>query len=386
VFRKARSLVPAVVLGLVVACGSGAAPASAPGATSPGATSAAAASAGVGYDVAKAKDQAKTFVTYGIPNDWANYGQQFTQFCMAKFGFDCNRPERSQGDSLKSGELLQKWDAEKNNPVSVLADATMLFVGPAEKIGALSHWLPQNASLLPDGYKGRNGGWIATYSGVPSIVANVDFLKSKGLPVPASFADLLNPGYAKMIGLSKVGTSGVSTSEFVAMNLAAGGTLEDYTKGIAFARKLLPNLTSQANIDTFEKGEVPISLQLDLTATALVTNEKARGVNAQVAIPSDGSIWLPSALLMNGYETAHTDFAKMFTEWVLTDEGQLLFARFGARPIRSVVGTNLMTVPESAKSLWLPESLYQNVKTVDISQIDVVKLGEIWENEVLAGG
>jgi putative spermidine/putrescine transport system substrate-binding protein len=366
------------VIALLVACGCGA--------NAPASPTQGAATAAEGYDAGKAKDQAATFVTYGIPNDWANYGEQFTQFCTTRFGFDCNRPERAQGDSLKSGELLAKWDAEKNNPASVLADATILFTGPAEKLGTLGDWLPSNAAVLPAGFKGANGGWVATYVGVPSIVANVDFLTSNGVPIPTSWADLVNPAYKGMIGLSKPGISGVSSACFAAMNLAAGGTLDDYTKGIAFAKQLIPNLTSQANLDTFEKGEVPISLQLDLTANALVENEKARGVNARVVIPSDGSFYLPSALLLNKYDTAHADFGKMFMEWVLTDEGQLLFAKFGARPIRSVVGTNLLTIPDSAKTHWLPQAQYANVQTLDTSRIDVVKIGEIWQDEILDGG
>jgi putative spermidine/putrescine transport system substrate-binding protein len=345
-----------------------------------------ASSPSVGYDAAKAKEQAATFVTYGIPHDWANYGEQFTDFCQAKFAFDCNRPERSQGESLKSGEILQKWQAEKNNPVSVLFDGTILFTTPAEKLGVLSDWLPPRAAALPDGFKAADGGWEATYVGVPAIVVNVDFLTSKGLPIPTSYADLVNPGYAKMIGMSKPGTSGVSSASFVAMNLAAGGTLDDYAKGVEYARKVLPNLTSQANIDTFEKGEVPISLQQDLTAITLVENEKARGVKAQIIIPPVGTFYLPSALYLSRYETAHADFARMFMEWVLTDEGQLIFAKSGARPIRSVVGDDRMTVPDSVKQHWLPQPLYANVQTLDISRIDVIKLGEIWANEVLAGG
>lgn len=338
------------------------------------------------YDAAKAKEQAQTFVTYGAPNDWANYGEQFTQFCQAKFGFDCNRPERAQGNDLSSAEEIQKFDAEKNNPVAGLADIGILFASQAEQKGVLPDYLPANASTLTPDLKGANGGWEATFVGVPSYVVNTDFLKSKNIPVPQTWADLAKPEYKGMVGYGKPGSSGTATMAFVAMNLAAGGTLDDYTKGIAYAKQLLPSLTAEGNADSFEKGEVPIQIKYDFNSIALANTMKAKGVNAQVVIPSDGSIYAPSAIIANKYDTAHMDFIKMFMEWILTDQGQEIFAKFGARPIRSVVGENKLVVPDSAKTLWLPDSLYANVQTVDVSKIDIAKIADIWQNQVGAGG
>ena len=85
-------------------------------------------------DPAAAAQQAKSFVTYATPNSWGNYGEEFTAFCQEKFGFDCNRPERSQADDLLSAEEIQKFDAEKNNPVAALADVGILFIAQAEDV------------------------------------------------------------------------------------------------------------------------------------------------------------------------------------------------------------------------------------------------------------
>ena len=335
------------------------------------------------YDAAAAKVQAATFATYATPNSLGNYGEQFTTFCTVKFGFDCNRPDRSQAEDLVSGEEIAKIDAEKNNPTAIVSDIGILFIPQAETVGVLANYEPPNANLLPPELHGP--GWIATFVGVPAILVNVGFLEAHNLPVPESWSDLANPVYAGKIGFGRVGVSSSGTWAFVAMNLAAGGTVDDYTAGIAYAKRLLPNLTQQATIDTFEKGEVPISVRFDFQHGSWLETLRQRGVNARLIVPTDGSVYSTSTLLMNKYDVAHADFGKMFMEWVLTDEAQVIFAKFGARPIRSVIGDNRVTVPAELRTNWLPDEDYANVRTVDFRKIDSDEIGDIWENQVLAG-
>src|SRR5688500_18871424 len=144
-------------------------------------------------DAAAAADQARTFVTYATPNSWGNYGEQFTTFCLQEFGFDCNRPERSQAEDILSAEEVQKFDAEKHSPSASVRDVGILFMPQALEVHALAHSEAANATLVPDSLDGP--GWVATFVGVPAIMANVDFLESHDLPVPHSWADLLNPAY-----------------------------------------------------------------------------------------------------------------------------------------------------------------------------------------------
>ena len=335
-------------------------------------------------DATAAATQAQTFATYATPNGWGNYGEQFTTFCQEKFGFDCNRPERSQAEDILSAEEVQKFDAEKNNPGAILADVGISFIPQAEAVHTLADYQPPNASLLPDNLHGP--GWVATFVGVPAILVNVSFMEAHGLPVPHSWADLLTPAYAHMVGLSKVGVSGSGTFSFVAMNLAAGGTLDDWAPGIAYAKQLVPNLTSSASIETFEKGDVPISVRFDFNHGSWMQKLTEDGINAQIIIPTEGSVYGASTLMMNRYDVAHQDFGKMFMEWVLTDEAQAIFAKFGARPIRSVVGDDPLVVPDEARANWLPDADYANVQNVDGSKIDPSAITDIWENQVLGGG
>ena len=347
------------------------------------ATPPAASPAAGGYDRDAAAEQARTFKTYGMANDWANYGEQFTTFCEVSFGFDCNTPERSLGEDLLGAQEIAQLDAEKNNPVAILADIGILFVLQAERVGVTADYLPPNAARLPEPFKSASGGWVATFAGVPSFIVNVDFLDARDLPVPRSWAELARPEYAGMVGLNRVGISGSGTWAFVAMNLAAGGSTSDYQPGLEYGRRLLPNLTAQATLDTFEKGEVPISVRFDYNHIAWLDQLRERGVKAEIVIPADGSVYGPSALLMNRYETAHRDFGRMFMEWVLTDQGQLIFARFGARPIRSIIGEDRLVVPAEARASWLPDEIYAPVEAIDFTAIDSEEIAALWEEHVV---
>jgi len=334
-------------------------------------------------DTRLAAEQAKSFATYATTNTWGNYGEEFTTFCMQKFGFDCNRPERSQGEDLLSAQEIEKFDAEKNNPVAGLADIGILFIDQAKQVGVLADYQPPNTNLLPDDLHGP--GWVTTFVGVPSFLVNATFLESRGLPVPHSWHDLLNPAYKSMVGMGRVGVSGSGTWAFVAMNQAAGGTATDTAPGVAYAKQLVANLTNQATLDTFEKGEIPISIRYDFNHATWADQLRTDGIDAQLIIPTDGSVYSPSTLMLNRYDVAHADFGKMFMEWVLTDEGQNLFAKFGARPIRSVVGDNRLTVPEELRVNWLSDADYAPVTTIDFHSIDSDALADLWQNQVLAG-
>jgi putative spermidine/putrescine transport system substrate-binding protein len=102
-------------------------------------------------------------------------------------------------------------------------------------------------------------------------------------------------------------------------------------------------------------------------------------------IPSDGSIYAPSAIIMNKYDTAHADFGKMFMDWILTDQGQTDFAKFGARPIRYVLG-DLHSPGQRQDALAARLPVHRRSRPIDTSKIDISNIADIWQNQVGAGG
>lgn len=330
------------------------------------------------YNKDKAKEQAKEFITYGIPDDWANYGESIKEFC-ASLGVTCAHTDTD----MSSLEEITNFDAEKNNPVAIVADIGIMFGPIAEAKGVVPSYLPPNASKLPASFKSKTGGWVGTFVGVPGFNVNVDYFEGRGIAIPTKWADLVKPEYKGLVGIGKIGESGTATTSWLAMGVAAGGSLENLQPAIDFGKQLVPNIEGVAEgaDPEMERGEVPIQIKYDFNLIAQAGRMKEKGIEVRTVIPADGSIYAASALMVNKYNTAKMDVAKMFMEWVLSDAGQTVFAKFGARPVRYVLGD--LTLGADAKAKWLPDDQYAGVKQVDLTTLTIDKVKEVWTTDVL---
>jgi len=332
----------------------------------------------VPVDMEKAKEQAKEFYTYGIPDDWANYGEVIQAF-GASLGVEIEHIDTD----MSSLEEITKFDAEKGNPIAIAADIGLLWGTVAEKRGVVPPYLPPSAERLPEGYKGATGGWVATFAGVPAFVVNLDAIERADVPVPATWDDLLKPEYKSKVGSGgDPRSSGTGQALFLAWSYAHGGDSGNLAPAIEFAKQLIPQFyPADSSLDLLEKGEILLWMRYDFNCFAAVKRLAEKQINAKVVIPGV-SIYAPSALMVNKYNEKKADVAKAFLEFVLGDEAQAIFARFGAKPIRYVLGD--LELPEEAKANWLPESDYEQVRVVqDFVKIDAERIAQVWDEDVL---
>lgn len=328
-------------------------------------------------DLAAAKTQGTQFQSYGMPDSWANYGEVLQKLGQ-RYGFAVQHSDTD----MNSLEEITKFEAEKNNPVAICADIGILFGKVADQKGVVPPYMPPNAAKLPVGLKGEKGGWVATFTGVPAMVVNTDVIKT----VPKTWADLAKPEYkGKVEVIDAAGGAGTSVSTFIAWAYAFGGDENNLKPAIDFAKTMLGQYASASpNAQTLEKGEVPILIRYDFNCIAAAKAVMAKGVNAKVVIPADGSIYAPSALMLNRFNTGKMDVAKLILDFVLSDEGQAAFAKFGARPIRWVLGD--LKLPDDARANWLPDSDYAKVRSIpDWSKVDLQKVVSTWRDEVSGG-
>ncbi|MFI6323301.1 extracellular solute-binding protein [Nonomuraea sp. NPDC050556] len=326
-------------------------------------------------DAAKIAEQGKDLPTYGLAPDWANYGEVVKAFC-AKNNATCDHKDTD----MSSAEEIVKFDAEKDKPVGTASDIGLMWGPIAEQKGVVPEYLPPSASKLKDWQKGK-GGWVATFVGAPSFVVNTDKVPNP----PKSWADLLKPEYKGLIATKNPASSGTGQAMVVAAAIANGGSVDNLAPAYDYFKKMKDagNISAaKMSEETLEKGEAPIQINYDFNGIAQKAALKAKNVNVEVIIPSDGSVWSPSGLIINKYNTAKGDFLKGFIDYVLSDEAQILFAKFGARPIRALNGD--LQVPADAKANWLPDASYAPVKEIEITKINVESIVADWEAKVLA--
>jgi putative spermidine/putrescine transport system substrate-binding protein len=367
--RRRALLVAGLVTVLIVGCGGG------PGASGADPWSGA-------PDPAKAKTEGATIVTYGMPDDWANYGEIIKAFCAKYEIAGCVH----QDTDMTSAEEIQRYDAEKNNGIALFSDIGLAYGPLASAKGVVPPYLPPNADQLPPELKAKpgEGGWVATFVGVPSILVNLDALSAKGLQPPTDWADLAKPEYKGLVGVRTPGQAGEGDAFFMALVVTTGGSWGNFDSGIALAKQIAPNLSGQAgNADLAEKGEIPIQIKYDFNNVAIAKALGAKGINVKVFIPPSGSIYAPSGMMVNRYNTKQTDIAKLYMDFVLSPDGQAIYAKFGARPILYVLGK--LDLPAEAKADWLPDDQYANVKQIDFTKVDPVQVGTIWTDQVTGG-
>jgi putative spermidine/putrescine transport system substrate-binding protein len=330
-------------------------------------------------DSALAAEQAQELTTYGMPDDWANYGEVFRSF-QASLGITDGKHTDTDMSSL---EEITKFDAEKANPIAMFADIGMLWGRVATERNVVPPYLPPTAEQLPEGYKGTTGGWVATFAGVPALVVNLDALGDA--EVPMTWDDLLREDLKGRVGnQGDTRTAGTMQAAFLAWSYAHGGDATDLAPAVEFAKQINPQFYPvEGTVDLMEKGEIAAWIRYDFNAQAAEAILKEKGINAQTVIPGV-SIYAPSALMVNRYNTAKKDASQLFMEYVLSDEAAAAFAKYGARPIRYVLGQQ--DLPDEAKANWLPEEAYKDVVVVeDFTAIDANAIADVWDEEVLGG-
>jgi putative spermidine/putrescine transport system substrate-binding protein len=310
-------------------------------------------------------------VSYGMPDEWANYGEIFTNI-KTQFGIT------HQDTDMTSAEELAKFKAEKDKPVSDIGDVGITFGNVAKTQGLVQPYKTKYWSEIPDWAKDPDGYWTAAYTG--SIVLLVN--KKMVTKVPTSWADLLDPSYKGKIVTGDMLKAAQSQNALLAAAFANGGDEKNITPGIEYFAKLQKagNLKPIDNrIADFQKGEIAVGMLWDFNA--LSYKEKMPNPDDYVVVvPSDGTVMSAYVALINKW-APHPNAAKAFQDYLFSDEGQVLLAKGFTRPIRKV------TLPADIASKLIPDAQYTSAKQIkDYSAWEETVKGipDLWRDKVLA--
>lgn len=260
-----------------------------------------------------------------LPEDWANYGAIIAAF-EKKYGITVNsaNPNASSAEEITAAENLKGQDTAPD----------VFDLGSAVALSSLDHFAPYKVQTwddIPADYKESTGLWVYDYTGLMSVGYDAD-----AVAAPTSLDDLLKPEYAGKVAINGDPTQAGSAA--AAVNLAAllnGGSADDIQPGIDFFAELqaagnfLPIDPTPA---TIASGETPVVFDWSyLNLAEAKNNEGVRDWKVTI---------LPGVALGSYYNQAinvdapHPAAARLWQEFLFSDEGQNLWLAGGAFPVR----------------------------------------------------
>ncbi len=258
-----------------------------------------------------------------LPPDWANYGAIIKAF-EDKYGIKVNS---AQPDAASQDEINA---ANQQKGKSTAPD--VFDLGQAVALANKAMFAPYKVATfddIPMAYKDPDGTWVNDYGGYMSI----GFDSSKVPPV-ADVNDLLKPEYSGKVALNGDPTqAGAAFSGVLMVALSQGGSADDIAPGVEFFRKLkaagnfLPVDPTPA---TIESGQTPVVIDWNYLNAA----ETAKLPSWQVVVPPNGVVAGYYYQAINK-DAPHPAAARLWQEFLYSDEGQNLFATGGVRPVRA---------------------------------------------------
>ncbi len=280
--------------------------------------------------LAAAAQQEGMLTTIALPHDWCNYGEVIDSF-KAKYNIEVNElnPDAGSGDEV---EAIRANKDNKGPQAPDVIDVGFAF-GPSSKEEALVQ--PYKVSTwdtIPENAKDADGYWYGDYYGVLSFLVNTDVQPS----VPQDWADLLKSAYNGQVALSgdpRVSNQAIQT--VYAAALANGGSLDDVQPGLDFFAKLnqegnlIPLISNNGLV---AKGETPVRITWDYNGLAAIDSFEGNPA-AQVVVPTSGRFAGVYVQAISAY-APHPNAAKLWMEYLYSDEGQLLWMKGYCHPIR----------------------------------------------------
>ena len=330
-----------VFASLLAACGGGAATEPPPAATEAPATEV---SGGSGMDelIAAAKAEGM-LTTIALPHDWCNYGAVIEGF-KAKYGLEVNELDPGAG----SGEELEAIRANKDNPgpqAPDVIDVGLAFGPTAKEEGLIQPYKVATWDEIPEGAKDPDGYWYGDYYGVLSFEVNTAEVSSP----PAEYADLLKPEYNGQVALSGDPlSSNAAILSVWAAGLATGATGEEAAQaGLEFFRQLNESgnfVPIDGDSRTVGIGETPILI--DWSYNSIANDVTLAGnPDLETVVPAEGRLAGVYVQAISAY-APHPNAAKLWMEYLYSDEGQLGWASGFCHPIRFEAMSAAGTIPE----------------------------------------
>lgn len=284
---------------------------------------------GTADDLVSAAQAEGMLTVIALPHDWCNYGEAIETF-KAKYDIEVNELNPDAG----SGDEIEAIKANKDNKGPQAPDVIDVGYGFGPQLIAEGLVQPYKVSTwdsIPADSKDPDGYWYGDYYGVLAFEVNSDLVA-----VPQDWSDLLKPEYAGKFALAgDPRASAQAQMSVFAAAIANGGSLDNAQPGLDFFKQVndagnfVPVIAKQA---TVASGETPVILRWDYSALS-DRDALAGNPNIEVVVPASGSIAGIYIQAISAY-APHPNAAKLWMEFLYSDEGQNIWLKGYCHPIR----------------------------------------------------
>jgi putative spermidine/putrescine transport system substrate-binding protein len=282
--------------------------------------------------VAAAKKEGQ-LTTIALPHDWCGYGAVID-------GFKAKYPEITVNElnpDAGSGDEVEAIKANKDNKGPQAPDVidVGLSFGPSAKAeGLLMPYKVSTWDSIPDSAKDPEGHWYGDYYGVLAMMVNKDLVKTP----PADWADLQKSDYANAVALAgdpRASNQAIQAVYATGLAGGAGAGKAAGEAGLEFFKKLnaagnfVPVIGKPA---TLAQGQTPILINWDYNA--LAGRDTLNGnPPIDVVVPKTGVVAGVYVQAISAF-APHPNAAKLWMEYLYSDEGQLGWLKGYCHPIR----------------------------------------------------
>lgn len=258
-----------------------------------------------------------------LPRDWANYGEIIDLFKDRYPEITVNE----QSPDVSSAEEIQA--AKTNAGLDTAPDVFDLGLTVAlQNTDVFAPYQVQTWEDIPDALKEPTGLFVGDYGGYMSVGYD-----SSRFDAPAELSDLLTDAYRGAVAIN--GDPTQAGAAFAAVGLAtvqSDGTLDDFQPGIDFFADLNAAgnmLKLDVTSATVASGETPVVFDWDYLNAA----HKNALPDWEVVV-FDGTGYAGYYNQAINAEAPHPAAARLWQEFLYSDEVQNLWLKGGARPVR----------------------------------------------------
>jgi putative spermidine/putrescine transport system substrate-binding protein len=310
--------------------------------------------------------------TIALPHSWCGYGDVIAGFKAKYPEIEINELNPDAG----SADEVEAVKANKDNTGPQAPDVVDvgLAFGPSMKDeGLLQPYKVSTWDEIPDSIKDAEGYWYGDYYGVMSFIVNKDLVAN----TPADWADLLKPEYAGQVALAGdprasnqaiLGVLAAGLSTGAASGEAAGKAGLDYFAELNKAGNFVPVI---AKAGTIAQGATPIAIAWDYNALAW-KDELAGNPPVEIVVPSTGVL---AGVYVQGISAyaPHPNAAKLWMEYLYSDEGQNLWLKGYCHPARFNAMVAAGKVPQDLIDALPPAASYEAAYFPTLDEVNANK-------------